>query len=133
MRLSSWFAIVAIGFCLNAAGPVRAKDGITELQNQGLYAQSKSYQLAAAGASIGRNILVPGRPMLKVDSGACQERIKRWKHWFKICLKECEDIAAAYTVKSNNDARNSPVYKKELNECLNACNLKNDYYKNDLC
>ena len=133
MRLSSWFAIVTLGFCLTAAGPMRAKDGITELQKQGLYTQSKSYQLAAAGAPIGRNILVPGRPMLKVESEICEEKIKRWKHWFRICLKECEDIAASYTVKSNNYARYSPLYKKEFNECLDGCISKNDYYKNDLC
>ncbi len=131
MRLSSWLVIVTLGFCINAASPMWAKDGVTELQKQGPYTQSKLYQMA--GASIGWIIVLPGQPVLKVESETCEERIKRWKHWFRICLKECEDIAAAYTAQSNNNARNSPVYLKELNECLDACNSKNEYYKNDMC
>ncbi len=133
MRMSSWLVIVTLGFCINAASPMWAKDGVTELQKQGPYTQSKLYQMAGAGASIGRIIVVPGQPVLKVESETCEERIKRWKHWFRICLKECEDIAASYTAQSNNNARNSPVYRKELNECLDACNSKNEYYKNDMC
>jgi hypothetical protein len=133
MRLSSWLAIVTLGFCLTAADPIWAKDGVSDMQMQGPYTQAKLYQMATAGAPIGRNLSVPDRPVLKVENERCEARIKRWKRWFRICLKECEDIAASYTAQSNTNARNSPVYRKELNECLDACNSKNDYYKNDMC
>ena len=133
MRLSSWLAILTLGFCLTAADPIWAKDGVSEAQKQGPYTQSKLYQMATAGAPIGKNLSVPDRPVLKVENERCEARIKRWKRWFRICLKECEDIAASYTAQSNTNARNSPVYRKELNECLDACNSKNEYYKNDMC
>jgi hypothetical protein len=133
MRLSSWLAIVTLGFCLTAADPIWAKDSVSEAQKQGPYTQAKLYQIAAGGATIGGNLSVPDRPVLKVENERCEARIKRWKRWFRICLKECEDIAASYTAQSNTNARNSPVYRKELNECLDACNSKNDYYKNDMC
>ena len=89
MRLSSWLAIVTLGFCLTAADPIWAKDGVSDTQMQGPYTQSKLYQVATAGAPIGRNLVVPDRPILNVVSETCEERIKRWKHWFRICLKEC--------------------------------------------
>ena len=133
MRLSGWLAIVTLGFCISAASPMWAKNGVTELQKQGPYTQSKLYQMAAAGASIGRIILVPGRPVLKVDSGTCQEKINRWNDWHRICLKECEDIAAAYTFKSNNNSSTSLSYQREFNACLDGCNSKFKYYMKDIC
>ncbi len=133
MRLSSWLAIVTLGVYLTAADPIWAKDGVSDTQIQGPYTQAKLYQIAAGGATIGGNLSVPDRPVLKVENERCEARIKRWKRWFRICLKECEDIAASYTAQSNTNARNSPVYRKELNECLDACNSKNEYYTNDMC
>ncbi len=133
MRLSRWLAIVTLGFCINAASPMRAKDGITEVQKQGPYTQSKLYQMAGAGASIGRIILVPGRPVLKVYSGTCQEKIKRWNDWFIICLKECKDIAAPFNFKSNNNPSTSLSYQKNFNGCLDGCKSKFKYYKINIC
>ena len=133
MRLSNGLAVVALAFCINAASPMWAKDGNAERQAQVLYAQLELNQIADAKAPIGRMISVPGRPVLKVSSGTCEEKIKRWKLWFRLCLKECDDIAAGYAKGSNANISNSSVYQKELNECLAACNSKNDYYKNSIC
>lgn len=133
MRLSSWLAIVAVAYCINAASPIWAKNSVAELQKQEPYTQFKLYRMAAAEAPPGRIILVPGRLVLKVDSGTCQERIKRWNDWFRICLKECEDIAASYTFKFSNNPDTASIYQNELNTCIDACKSKYKYYNNNLC
>lgn len=107
MKLRSWGVIAAIGFCINAASPVSALYGVTGPQ--------------------------PQEPLLYLVSETCEQRTNRWKRWYRICLKECEDIAAGYALQSTTTTSNSSVYQKELNECLAACDSKNDYYKNDLC
>ena len=133
MRPLSWLAIFALVFCINAASPVGAKDGAAELQKQEPYPQSGSYQMAAGGASIGRAISVPGQPVLRVGSDSCENKIKRWDQWYKICLKECEDIAASYTFKTKDNPATQALYQNELNTCISACNSKYKFYRNDLC
>ena len=109
------------------------KNSVTELQNQVPQSLSQKYQRAGAGASIGRIILVPGRPVLKVYSGTCQEKIKLWNDWFIICLKECKDIAAASNFKFNNNPSTSLSYQNDYNACLDGCKSKFKYYKKNIC
>jgi len=134
MRLRSWMAVAAMGFSINAAIPVWAKDDVAKPQEQGPYTQSKVSQIA--GASIRWTTSMTGRPVLKVDSRTCEEKTKGWNKWYAICLKECEDIAADYTFynsKSSNSPATTSFYQQELNSCINACNSKYNYYLNDLC
>lgn len=134
MRLWSWVVVAAVGFSINAAIPVWAKDGVAELQEQGPNTQSNAQQTAVA--SIRWTTLMNGRPVLKVDSRTCEEKTKGWNKWYAICLKECEDIAADYTFynsKSSNSPATTSLYQQELNSCINACNSKYEYYLNDLC
>jgi hypothetical protein len=127
-------AIISLGLCISAVNPMLAEGGVyAGVQDEARYTRSQTVRLAGVATQVARPVVSPGRPSLKVASSTCEERTRQWDRWYRVCLKECEDIAANYTFKTMENPATRALYRREFDTCIAACNSKNDYYRADLC